>query len=118
MLYIVNTNLNENEKIKQAFTQVYGLNNKKSITLIKKLGFSKNIQLSELNETQHISIKNIFKQKNLAVLGLSLKKQEILRRAKKANIKYLKELRRLKGYPVNGQKTRTNGKTARKKLLN
>ena len=48
-------------------------------------------------------------------LGSLLKKKEATLRTKRIEIKHLKELRRLKGYPVNGQRTRSNAKTAKKK---
>lgn len=115
MLYILETNLNENVKIKLAFKKIYGLNSAKSKKLYKFLGLSKNIPISDLSQSQCNKIKvKLNEEKKL--FSSSLKKTLDTLRAKKTEIKRLKELRRLKGYPVNGQSTRTNGKTAKKKL--
>jgi small subunit ribosomal protein S13 len=115
-MYILDTNLDENIKITLSLTSVYGLSIKKSKQYSKKLGFSKNILITELSKTQQTSIKTVLNnQKNY--LSSLLKKKIVTIRSKKTEIKHLKELRRLKGYPVNGQRTRTNAKTAKKKLF-
>ena len=115
-MYVLDTNLDENINITVSLTAVYGLSNKKSKKLSKKLGFSKNILISELSKTQQTSIKTVLNNEKNSFSSL-LKKTVVTLRSKKTEIKHLKELRRLKGYPVNGQRTRTNAKTAKKKLF-
>lgn len=114
MLYILETDLNKEKQILSSLTNIYGLGYPKSNKLIKKLGFSKNLLTDKLNKTQQNNIKTIFIHEKLFLSSL-LKKKETIIRTKKREIKHLKELRRLKGYPVNGQRTRSNARTAHKK---
>lgn len=114
-MYILETNLKENQPIVLSFTNIYGLGCRKSNKFVKKLGFSKNITIFKLNKIQNKKTKT-FLIKNKKSLSSSLKKKEEMSKTKKIEIKYLKELRKLKGYPVNGQRTRTNAKTSKKKL--
>ena len=114
MLYVLETNLKKEKPISFSLTSIYGLGYKKSYKLIKRLGFSNNLPIHKLNKLQQNNIKTVLMHEKL-FLGSLLKKKEATLRTKRIEIKHLKELRRLKGYPVNGQRTRSNAKTAKKK---
>jgi len=113
MVYILETDLNKNKPIFFALTKIYGININTSTLLCQKLGFSKNLKIKNLTDKQ---LKNITFLVNSLNLNTSsdLKKLRTVKIKKLISIKSYRGLRRLKKFPVRGQRTRSNANTAKK----
>lgn len=113
MLYLLETKLPENKSIFFALTYVYGIGEKTSILICKKLGFSVNLKVKDITQDQLIEILKVIDSSQL-VLSNELKNLKILTLKKLVSIKSYRGLRRSKGFPVRGQRTHTNAKSSRK----
>jgi small subunit ribosomal protein S13 len=113
MLYLLETKLPENKSIFFALTYVYGIGEKTSILICKKLGFSINLKVKDITQDQLIDILKVIDSSQL-LLSNELKKLKILTLKKLVSIKSYRGLRRFKGFPVRGQRTHTNAKSSRK----
>jgi len=113
MLYLLETKLPENKSIFFALTYVYGIGEKTSILICKKLGFSVNLKVKDITQDQSIDILKVIDSSQL-LLSNELKKLKILTLKKLVSIKSYRGLRRSKGFPVRGQRTHTNAKSSRK----
>lgn len=113
MLYLLETKLPENKSIFFALTYVYGIGKKTSILICKKLGFSVNLKVKNITQDQSIDILKVIDSSQL-LLSNELKKFKILTLKKLVAIKSYRGLRKSRGFPVRGQRTHTNAKSARK----
>ena len=113
MLYLLETKLPENKSIFFALTYIYGIGEKTSISICKKLGFSVNLKVKDITQDQSIDILKVIDSSQL-LLSNELKKFKILTLKKLVSIKSYRGLRRSKGFPVRGQRTHTNAKSSRK----
>jgi small subunit ribosomal protein S13 len=113
MLYLLETKLPENKSIFFALTYVYGIGKKTSILICKKLGFSVNLKVKDITQDQSIDILKVIDSSQL-LLSNELKKFKILTLKKLVSIKSYRGLRKSRGFPVRGQRTHTNAKSARK----
>jgi small subunit ribosomal protein S13 len=113
MVYLFESKLPEAKPVHFGLTSIYGIGVTNSMLLCKKLGFSKNLKvknlsLNQINQTSKVldSLKYL--------LANDLKKINLQNKQKLLTIKSYKGLRRKKGFPIRGQRTHTNAKTARK----
>ena len=53
MVYIFDTELLENKQIYYSLKQIYGINKKRSSIICKKLGFSPNLKVKNLNDLEY-----------------------------------------------------------------
>jgi small subunit ribosomal protein S13 len=113
MMYLLETKLPENKSIFFALTYVYGIGEKTSILICKKLGFSVNLKVKNMTQDQSIDILKVIDSSQLLVSN-ELKKFKILAIKKLVSIKSYRGLRKSRGFPVRGQRTHTNAKSARK----
>ena len=113
MLYLLETKLPENKSIFFALTYVYGIGEKTSILICKKLGFSINLKVKDITQDQSIDILKVIDSSQL-LLSNELKKLKILSIKKLVSIKSYRGLRKSRGFPVRGQRTHTNAKSARR----
>lgn len=115
MIYLCETELKENKSLNISFTGIFGIGLSEANKLCKIFGLTTNIKISELKNNQKLKLMFFFKNytKNI---GDDLKQSLDLEKKKKIEIKLYRGLRRLKGYPVRGQRTRTNAKTSKKKF--
>lgn len=116
MIYLFKSNLLKNKLLRFALTSsLHGL--KVNIFYVcKKLGFSKNLAVKNLSKEQiNKLVKTIeflhfpFADDLLKIKSLAIKKLIF--------IKSYKGLRRYQGLPIRGQRTHTNAKTSRKRLM-
>lgn len=114
MVYHVELDLLENRPIFLSLTNVYGIGQKTSLIICKRMGFSKALTPENLYESQ---LNELTREVSRFSKGISrnLKKDKFLSFERLVSIKSFKGLRRYKGLPVRGQRTHTNAKTARKK---
>jgi small subunit ribosomal protein S13 len=116
MIYFLNKNLNINNKLKLELKKIYGLNNNNILKIFNFLGLNSTIQTKKLKKIIFIKIKE--KILKTYIIESKLKKNIFELNLFNLNIKTIKSLRKLKGLPVNGQRTKTNAKTTKKLLSN
>jgi small subunit ribosomal protein S13 len=114
MVYLFESEISENKPIFVSLTQIYGIGHFTAVLICKKLGFSKNLKIKDLSKEQ---ILKIIKTIELLKLNIAsdLKKSNLLNSKNLVSIKSYKGLRRNQGLPVRGQRTHTNGRTAKKR---
>ena len=113
MLHIFNKTISNKNKILYSLIDIYGINKYQSKKICQKIGVNTLIKINKLKKNQ---LNNIVKyiKKNLKIeYLLKIYKKKIILK------KYLKTrrciaTRLLKGYPVRGQRTRSNAKTSKK----
>ena len=113
MTYILETKLQDNKYLYFALQTIYGINQTQSFLLLKKLGFSKNIKVKDLSENQIKKLLFLVEKSNLVITS-ELKKKKNLNLKTLISIKSYRGLRKIKGLPVRGQRTHTNGRTVRR----
>lgn len=114
MIYIFESELPENKLVFISLTKIYGIGRANSLSLCKRLGWSDNIKIKDLSKEQ---ISKLLKTADFLclTLGSDLKKNKLLISKNLISIKTYRGLRRYQGLPVRGQRTHTNGKTAKRK---
>lgn len=114
MVYLFESNIPENKLVFFALTRIYGLGKSNSFLVCKKLGFSKNLKIKDLSKDQTNKLLRMIQSLNFE-LSSDLKKSKILNNKRLISIKSYRGLRKMQGFPVRGQRTHTNARTARKK---
>lgn len=108
-MYFLDTNFRESKSVLFELKQVYGIGKTRAEIICQKLGLSPNYKFINLTSGQLAK---------LASLTISLKLNSELKRVKNLtgskliSIKSYRGLRRIKGFPVRGQRTRTNARTS------
>lgn len=96
-------------------SQIYGLNQKRSLYICKKFGFNKKTKINQITIFDKKKIYNYLIKK--LQLSFDLKKLKEKELKKYFIMKHYKSFRYRMGYPVRGQRTHTNASTARKFTL-
>lgn len=105
---------NKNKPIFLSLKNVYGLNFFLVNKTLKKLGISKNLIFKNINKKLNLNLINTINIKKNS-LSTSLKKFELNKLNFLLKINTVKINRLIKSLPINGQRTKTNAKTAKKK---
>jgi small subunit ribosomal protein S13 len=113
MIYLLETELLDKKPLHIALNSIFGIGKFYSIFFCKKLGFSKNFKVFELTEDQKLKLIRLIENSKL-LINSDLKRLLNVEQKKLVNIKSYRGLRKLKGFPVRGQRTRSNAKTAKK----
>ena len=113
MLYLLETNLPEHKSVFFALAKIHGIGQNTAFFICKKLGFSINLKIKNLNQEQITEILQVVDSSNL-LLNNELKKFNSLILKNLVSIKSYRGLRRVRGLPVRGQRTHTNAKSAKK----
>ena len=113
MVYILEAKLPDSKSIYFALRNVYGIGRNKSVLICKKLGFSPNLLVKNLSTNKINQILKLVESLNF-ILANDLKKIKLLQKQQLISIKSYRGLRRKKGFPVRGQRTHTNARTAKK----
>lgn len=113
MIYLLESKLPDSKSVFFAVRHIYGIGKSKSLFICKNLGFSANLKVKNLSSSQINQILKLIESLNF-VLANDLKRLKLLRKQHLINIKSYRGLRRKKGFPVRGQRTHTNAKTAKK----
>ena len=116
MIYIFETEVENSKSINVSLKNIYGLNSYQIRLICKKLGFSSNLKISNLNNEQIIKLVKGIENSNLKLTN-ELKKAQIFNLKKLIDIKCYAGLRRIKGLPVRGQRTHTNSKTSKRQRI-
>lgn len=113
MLYLLETNLPDQKSVLFSLVKVHGLGKNTVLFICKKMGFSINFKVKNLNQEQIAELLELIDSLNF-LLNNELKKIESIILRKLVNIKSYRGLRRIKGLPIRGQRTHTNSKSAKK----
>lgn len=109
MIYLYHTELKTNRLLLFTLNYVYGIGKSQAKIFCKKLGVVKNFRVFELSTEQTSDLIKILEKSN-QIFTNDLKKFNTLILKKLVSIKTYKGIRRIKGLPVRGQRTRTNAR--------
>ncbi|UOQ38091.1 SSU ribosomal protein S13p (S18e) [Candidatus Vidania fulgoroideae] len=110
---LLGINFNNNKLIKFELTKIYGIGIKTSTKICEKILISDK-KVCEINSDEFLLLNKEIRKKNV---GERLRSEIIENINSLIRIRCYKGLRHIKGLPVRGQRTRTNSKTSRKKLV-
>ena len=113
MIYLFESKLPETKSVYFGLKYVYGIGKSRSFLICKKLGFSSNFKVKNLSDEQVNQISKLVESLNFA-LANDLKRLKLLAKQRLISIKSYRGLRRKKGFPVRGQRTHTNARTAKR----
>jgi small subunit ribosomal protein S13 len=112
-MYVLNTNLNDNQQALIALQKIYGLGPKKAQKFLNQIGLSKTIKLKDLLKDQTNSLIRLIESEE-DDLSNSLKRLRINDCKRLIDLKTFRGLRHRNNLPCRGQRTKTNAKTRRK----
>lgn len=112
MIYLGETDIDDNKTIRIALKAIFGVGKHTSLTICKKLGFSNNFKVYELSKFQRYRLIRKVEKSSL-IFGSELKKKQSLVLKLFISIKLRRGLRLIKGLPVRGQRTHTNAKSVK-----
>ena len=113
MVYLLGSQLSNDKKLNKALTSIFGIGLAQSNNLCKKLGFSSKLKAKELNKSQKIKLEELAKKLNLTIKN-DLKRVILNTKKEFSSIRLYRGVRSRQGFPVRGQRTHTNAKTAKK----
>lgn len=116
MVYIFESDLPKIKSINFALKNIYGLGKFNSELICKKAGFSTNLKIKDLSREQLNKLVKTIESLNF-VLASDLKKSRLMQNKLLISIKVYKGFRKVQGLPSRGQRTHTNARTAKKKML-
>jgi small subunit ribosomal protein S13 len=109
MARISGINIPLNKRVEIGLTYIYGIGRSQSLKALQKAGVDPNTYVRDLTDDEVIKLRE--------VIDTDLMVEGDLRRERSQNVKRLMEigayrgLRHRRGLPVNGQRTKTNGRT-------
>lgn len=112
MLYIFNKTISNSKSILYSLKVLYGINEYQSKKICKNVGINPQITVNKL--------KNYQVNRLINYINKNLKIEQVLKQSKKnrlnelLEIKSIRGIRQSAGLPVNGQRTHTNARTAKK----
>lgn len=113
MIYLFEAQLPENKSVYFGFNSIYGIGRRRSFLICKKLGFSLNLKIKNLSSSQIRKVSKLVDSESFIVAS-DLKRLDLLGKQRLINIKSYRGLRRKQGFPIRGQRTHTNAKTAKR----
>jgi small subunit ribosomal protein S13 len=113
MIYLFEARLPENKSVYFGLNYIYGVGRSRSFLMCKKLGFSLNLKIKNLSSSQIHQISKLVEFASFIVTN-DLKRLNLLGKQRLIAIKSYRGLRRKQGFPVRGQRTHTNAKTAKR----
>lgn len=113
MVYLFESKLPENKSVHFGLTSIYGLGKSRSFLICKKVGLSLNLKIKDLSTSQIHQITKVIESSDY-ILANDLKRLLLLAKQRLISIKSYRGLRRKKGFPIRGQRTHTNARTAKK----
>lgn len=112
MVYILNTNLKNNKKVKNALCEIYGIGKRLSSQICDTLGFSEEYKIKNLTNFQIQQLSQIITGNFL--IGGDLRRERRNSKSRLINIGCYRGFRHNIGLPVRGQRTHGNARTARR----
>ncbi len=112
MVYILNTNLKNNKKVRTALCEIYGIGKSLSSQICDQLGFSEKYKISNLTNFQIQQLSQIITQN--FYIGGDLRRDVRNNKNRLIGIGCYRGFRHNIGLPVRGQRTHGNARTARR----
>ena len=109
MARISGINIPLNKRVEIGLTYIFGIGRSQALSVLEKAGVDPNTYVRDLTDNEVLKLREVI-DNDLMVEG-------DLRRERSTNVKRLMEigayrgLRHRRGLPVNGQRTKTNGRT-------
>ena len=113
MIYLFEAQLPENKSVYFGLNYIYGIGKSRSFLICKKLGFSLNLKIKSLSSSQIYRISKLVDSASFIVAN-DLKRLNLLSKQRLVNIKSYRGLRKKQGFPIRGQRTHTNARTAKR----
>ena len=113
MIYLFEAKIPENKSIYFGLNHIFGISKNKSFLICKKLGFASNLKVKNLSANQVSKIVKIIEMMSFLIAN-DLKRVILLNKQKLLDIKSYRGLRKKKGFPIRGQRTHTNARTAKR----
>lgn len=113
MVYLFESKLSEAKSVYFGLTSIYGIGKSRAFLICKKIGLSLNLKGKNLSASQIHQITKVVESLNY-ILANDLKRSLLLNKQRLISIRSYKGLRRKKGFPIRGQRTHTNARTAKK----
>ena len=112
MVYILNTNLRNNKKVRVALCEIYGIGKILSSQVCESLGFSEDLKVSHLTSFQIQQLSQVITQNFL--IGGDKKRDLRNNKNRLKTIGCYRGFRHNIGLPVRGQRTHGNARTVRR----
>lgn len=112
MFYIFNKTISDSNSLIYSLTVLYGINRYQSKKICKNIGVNPQINPKTLKENHINSIVN-YTSKHIS-LEQTLRKETQINMDNLLEIKNIRAVRQRWGLPAHGQRTHSNGKTAKK----
>ena len=112
MIYILNTELRNNQKISNALCQIYGIGKQLSKQICDDLGISTSLRVSQLTPLHIDLIGQHLPQ--AYTIGSDLQSEVRIKKERLVLISSYRGIRHSRGLPVRGQRTHGNAQTARR----
>ena len=109
MARISGINIPLNKRVEIGLTYIFGIGRSQSLTALERAGVDPNTYVKDLTDDEVIKLREVIDNEMIV--------EGDLRRERSQNVKRLMEigayrgLRHRRGLPVNGQRTKTNGRT-------
>ena len=116
MIYILNRNLKDLQKIRIALQTIYGIGPFLSNQICDQLGFDEQLRVQDLTVFQIDQLIRIINQYYFT--GSELNRVFLQDIKRLMDIGCYKGFRHTRGLPVRGQRTKTNARSAKRLLLN
>ena len=113
MVYLFESKLSDNKSVYFGLLSIYGIGKSRSFLICKKIGLGLNLKIKDLSSSQINQILKVVEFSGY-ILANDLKRVTLLSKQRLISIKSYRGLRRKKGFPVRGQRTHTNARTAKK----
>ena len=112
MIYVLNTELKNTQRVDNALCQIYGVGKQLSKQICDDLGISTALRVSQLTPLHIDMIGQILPQ--AYTIGSDLQSEIRIRRERLVMISSYRGIRHSRGLPVRGQRTHGNAQTARR----
>ena len=113
MIYLLGINVSDKKKIIIGLTNIYGIGPSNSKYICKNLGFTHNIRTFQLKSIQIFKLAKFLDNLNINT-GSDLKQQILNFKKRLLTIKSYRGIRHNDGYPIRGQRTRTNAQSVKR----
>lgn len=112
MVYIFNTNLKKENKVKIALRKIYGIGDQVASQLCAKVGISDSVRMNQLTHSQLEQL--IYFMHQTGSLGSEVRQQKRKNVDRLIKIASYRGFRHREGLPSRGQRTHGNARTVRK----
>ena len=113
MVYLFESKLSDSKSVYFGLLSIYGIGKSRAFLICKKIGLSLNLKIKDLSSSQVNQILKIVESSGYLVAN-DLRRSILLSKQRLVSIKSYRGLRRIKGFPVRGQRTHTNARTSKK----